>query len=566
MYLALYRKYRPRVFDDVISQDHITTTLKNQLKNGQSSHAYLFTGSRGTGKTTCAKILAKALNCTNLRDGNPCLECESCKSIDEDYSDIVEIDAASNNGVDNIRDLKEESFYAPMSGRYKVYIIDEVHMLSIYAFNALLKLIEEPPPHVVFIFATTEVHKVPATILSRCQRFEFRRIDINDSIKRLLWVAQQEGKKLTDDAAFLISKISEGGMRDALSLLDQCISVSDEVTEDVVRECAGISGSDYLFRIGALIKEQNTAELLMLLDELSSKSKDVTRLCEELISHFRSLMLIQSGADSLAVQATSADFEQLRAQSEQFSPAEVMRCIQILSDTYTAMGRVRTPALYLEMCFIRLCTPKLDIDEKAINARLERLEQAIKNGAVISSPAAVTAVQTSPAVKTAPAAPSAVTTAPEAPSVPAENTESSQSAPAAQQAPPPPTEQQAEQQQPPAQTPLSSDMIPLMVWQDIVDSLPLSIKLGIADTKAYISGNTIYVDGGELALKLATEEYRGEIAKAASRVVGKNVTIMNLKNSDSYREIVENAPKPKSKVTIFLELAESKGIKVKYQK
>ena len=566
MYLALYRKYRPRTFDDVISQEHITTTLKNQLKNGQSSHAYLFTGSRGTGKTTCAKILAKALNCTNLRDGNPCLECESCKSIDEDYSDIVEIDAASNNGVDNIRDLKEESFYAPMSGRYKVYIIDEVHMLSIYAFNALLKLIEEPPPHVVFIFATTEVHKVPATILSRCQRFEFRRIDINDSIKRLLWVAQQEGKKLTDDAAFLISKISEGGMRDALSLLDQCISVSDEVTEDVVRECAGISGSDYLFRIGALIKEQNTAELLMLLDELSSKSKDVTRLCEELISHFRSLMLIQSGADSLAVQATSADFEQLRAQSEQFSPAEVMRCIQILSDTYTAMGRVRTPALYLEMCFIRLCTPKLDIDEKAINARLERLEQAIKNGAVISSPAAVTAVQTSPAVKTAPAAPSAVTTAPEAPSVPAENTESSQSAPAAQQAPPPPTEQQAEQQQPPAQTPLSSDMIPLMVWQDIVDSLPLSIKLGIADTKAYISGNTIYVDGGELALKLATEEYRGEIAKAASRVVGKNVTIMNLKNSDSYREIVENAPKPKSKVTIFLELAESKGIKVKYQK
>ncbi len=563
MYLALYRKYRPRVFDDVISQDHITTTLKNQLKNGQSSHAYLFTGSRGTGKTTCAKILAKALNCTNLRDGNPCLECESCKSIDEDYSDIVEIDAASNNGVDNIRDLKEESFYAPMSGKYKVYIIDEVHMLSIYAFNALLKLIEEPPPHVVFIFATTEVHKVPATILSRCQRFEFRRIDINDSIKRLLWVAQQEGKKLTDDAAFLISKISEGGMRDALSLLDQCISVSDEVTEDVVRECAGISGSDYLFRIGALIKEQNTAELLMLLDELSSKSKDVTRLCEELISHFRSLMLIQSGADSLAVQATSADFEQLRAQSEQFSPAEVMRCIQILSDTYTAMGRVRTPALYLEMCFIRLCTPKLDIDERSINARLERLEQAIKNGAVISAPAVQTAPAAPSAVTTAPSAVKTAPAAPAAPSVPAENTESSQSAPAA--------EQQAEQQQPPAEqplaeTPLSSDMIPLMVWQDIVDSLPLSIKLGIADTKAYISGNTIYVDGGELALKLATEEYRGEIAKAASKAVGKNVTIMNLKNSDSYREIVENAPKPKSKVTIFLELAESKGIKVKYQK
>ena len=224
------------------------------------------------------------------------------------------------------------------------------------------------------------------------------------------------------------------------------------------------------------------------------------------------------------------------------------------------MGRVRTPALYLEMCFIRLCTPRLDIDERSINARLERLEQAIKNGAVISAPAAVQTTPAAPAAVTT--APTAVTTAPAAPSVPAEKTESAESSPAAEQAPPPP----AEQQQPPAETPISSDMIPLMIWQDIVDSLPLSIKLGITDTKAYISGNTIYVDGGELALKLATEEYRGEIAKAASRVVGKNVTIMNLKNSDSYREIVENAPKPRSKVKIFLELAESKGIKVKYQK
>ncbi|MBP1567102.1 MAG: DNA polymerase III subunit gamma/tau, partial [Oscillospiraceae bacterium] len=380
MYLALYRKYRPRTFDDVISQEHITTTLKNQLKNGQSSHAYLFTGSRGTGKTTCAKILAKALNCTNLKDGNPCLECESCRSIDEDYSDITEIDAASNNGVDDVRDLKEESFYTPMSGKYRVYIIDEVHMLSINAFNALLKLIEEPPAHVVFIFATTEVYKVPATILSRCQRFEFRRIDINDSKKRLLWVAEQEGIKLTDDAAFLISKISEGGMRDALSLLDQCFALSNEVTEDIVRECAGISGIEYLYKITSLIHEQNSKDLLITLDELVSISKDVIRLCEELISHFRSLMLIKAGADAAAVGATSTDFEKLKEQSGMFSLSQIMRCISILSDTFTSMGKVRTPSLYLEMCFIKLCNPKLDTDEQSLSARIGRLEQMISSG------------------------------------------------------------------------------------------------------------------------------------------------------------------------------------------
>lgn len=217
MYLALYRKYRPRTFDDVISQEHITTTLKNQLRNGQTAHAYLFTGSRGTGKTTCAKILAKAINCKSPVNGNPCLECESCRAIEEGATDVTEIDAASNNGVDSVRELKEEAVYAPISCRCRVYIIDEVHMLSVSAFNALLKLIEEPPPHVVFIFATTEIHKVPATILSRCQRFEFRRIRIGDSKERLLEIAEKEKMSLDEDAAALISRVSEGGMRDALS-------------------------------------------------------------------------------------------------------------------------------------------------------------------------------------------------------------------------------------------------------------------------------------------------------------------------------------------------------------
>lgn len=527
MYLALYRKYRPRTFDDVISQDHITTTLKNQLKNGQSSHAYLFTGSRGTGKTTCARILAKALNCTNLQDGNPCLECDSCKSIDEDFSDIIEIDAASNNGVDDIRDLKEESFYAPLAAKYKVYIIDEVHMLTTNAFNALLKLIEEPPPHIVFIFATTEVHKVPATILSRCQRFEFRRIDITDSKKRLLWVAEQEGKKLSDDAAFLISKISEGGMRDALSLLDQCFAVSDDVDENIVRECAGISGSEYLFRIGDLINAQNSRELLILLDELVSKSKDVTRLCEELISHYRSLMLIKSGADALTVSVTNADFEQLKAQSDIYSLEQIMRCLSLLSETFTSMGRVRTPSLYLEMCFIKLCTPQLDTDVSALSARIDRLEKMLESGA----------------------APKAAyyNSIPEKKETKEEKAESP--SPAVSEAP----------------TPSDGSMTPLGTWQDILDRLPEMISLGISNTNVYISDNNAYIDGGKLAVDLALNDYRQDIEKALSDSLGRKMILSSYSERSVSADITQTASPQENKLNNFLDLARSKGIKIKTQ-
>ncbi|MBR1832770.1 MAG: DNA polymerase III subunit gamma/tau [Ruminiclostridium sp.] len=599
MYLALYRKYRPRTFDDVISQEHITTTLKNQLKSGQASHAYLFTGSRGTGKTTCAKILAKALNCTDLRDGNPCLECESCKSIDEDYSDITEIDAASNNSVDDVRVMKEESFYAPMSGKYKVYIIDEVHMLSIQAFNALLKLIEEPPAHVVFILATTEVHKVPATILSRCQRFEFRRIDIGDSKKRLLWVAKQEGKNLSDDAAFLISKISEGGMRDALSLLDQCFSVSDNVTADVVRECAGISGSDYLFRIADLIYNCSTGELLMLLDELISKSKDVTRLCEELISHFRGLMLTKAGADALAVRVTSEDFEKLKEQSDRYTLEQIMRCISILSETFSQMGRVRTPALLLEMCFIKLCTPKLDIDEKSLSTRIDRLEQLIENGASsrpiyyngisensapvnpIQEPVSVSepepfGIELPEKLKEKEAKPdkdkkkdkpkenahrsepedlrSAVFGNEPAP-VPEPKKEKPVEFPAvelphADETPEP--ESRPVQKQP-------DKAAPLAIWQDIISTLPISIQYSLENTTASISGNTVYISGGKLAVTMAVNDYREMIQKAASKAIGRSVGIAAAEDTESDAPVQQKT----DKVSLFLDLARSKGIEIK---
>ncbi|MDY4191819.1 MAG: DNA polymerase III subunit gamma/tau, partial [Oscillospiraceae bacterium] len=244
MYQALYRKYRPKSFDDVVGQEHITSTLKNEVLTGKIAHAYLFCGSRGTGKTTCAKILAKAVNCPDLRDGSPCGECEICRGIDDgSLLDVLEIDAASNNGVDNIRQLREDAFFTPSMAKYRVYIIDETHMLSTGAFNALLKIMEEPPSHVLFILATTEAHKVPATILSRCQRFDFHRIKSGDIARYLEKIAGKEGVELTHDGALLIGRLSDGGMRDAVSLLDQCISQGSRITAELVSRTAGLAGS-----------------------------------------------------------------------------------------------------------------------------------------------------------------------------------------------------------------------------------------------------------------------------------------------------------------------------------
>ena len=377
MYLALYRKYRPQVFSDVISQEHITTTLKNQLKNGQTSHAYLFTGSRGTGKTTCAKILAKAINCLSPKDGNPCLECDICRAVAEETPDIVEIDAASNTGVDNVRALKEEAVYTPLSCRYKVYIIDEVHMLSTAAFNALLKLIEEPPPHVVFIFATTEIHKVPATILSRCQRFDFRRIDIEDSKKRLLEIAEKEGMELDEEAAFLISRISDGGMRDALSLLDQCFAADSHVTEEIVRSCAGVSGSEHLFAIADAVIENDSSKAVTVLDGLVQRSKSAARLMEELIAHYRILMLLKAGANRSMLRISADEEKQYLQQNNVYSMESILRAISILTEALSGKNRSKNEQLTCEMCLIRLCMPVLDTDEKALSGRIDALERRI---------------------------------------------------------------------------------------------------------------------------------------------------------------------------------------------
>ncbi|MGN0588277.1 MAG: DNA polymerase III subunit gamma/tau [Ruminiclostridium sp.] len=589
MYLALYRKYRPKTFDDVISQEHITTTLKNQLKNGQNSHAYLFTGSRGTGKTTCSKILAKAVNCLNPVDGNPCLECEACRAIEEESSDVTEIDAASNNGVDYVRDLKEEAVYAPISCKYRVYIIDEVHMLSTAAFNALLKLIEEPPPHVIFIFATTETHKVPATILSRCQRFEFRRIDINDSKKRLLDIAEKENVKLSEDAAFLISKISDGGMRDALSLLDQCISVSENITADVVRECAGISGSDYLFDISEKIENQDIPSLLKILDELNSRSKNINRLIEELIAHYRILMLLKAGADNSVIRVTDEELNRYRSAAESYTLGEIMRCISILSEFLGSMCRVVNPLLHAEMCFIRLASPKLDINEEGLNTRIELIEkklEKISSGEIsiaVNTPAAEVRKETlSSEIKEADPFPVEEIPLPDyAPvyneSVPGEEKpfeiklpfESENVSEIRAEAPVESgsaetlgdvikavQEQKKETLNFTAPTESSEDFKTLEEWNEIIETIPFSIRILISDTTAKICGNTVLIEGGDLSVGYATGDFRREVEDAISKALGRKIVVQGKKN---VRQDID----PDEKVNDFLDFARSQGVNIK---
>ncbi len=358
MYLALYRKYRPRTFDDVISQEHVTTTLKNQIAGGCAGHAYLFTGSRGTGKTSCAKIFAMAVNCLDPKNGNPCLECERCREIlDGTATDIVEMDAASNNGVDDVRQLRDEVAYTPVSCKYRVYIIDEVHMLSVPAFNALLKTLEEPPPHVKFILATTELHKVPATISSRCQRFEFRRVDAADSANRLLEVAEKENVSLDRDAAELIARLSDGGMRDALSVLDRCTAAEDHVTAKVVRDCAGVADNRHLAAFSEMIVGHDTAGCIRLLGELHKGSKDISIVIDELSGYYRDMMLCKTAPnDRDLLSALPDEQDELFRITAAYTLEDILRCLTLLRQCSDDIGKVRQRRTLAEMCFVKMCT------------------------------------------------------------------------------------------------------------------------------------------------------------------------------------------------------------------
>jgi len=395
MYQALYRKYRPQTFDDLVGQLAVTQTLKTQLQSGRMSHAYLFTGSRGTGKTSSAKILAKAVNCLNPQDGNPCNCCEACRTIDSGACmDVLEIDAASNNGVDNVRDLRDDAIYTPSQVKKRVYIIDEVHMLSISAFNALLKIIEEPPEHLLFILATTELHKVPATILSRCQRFSFRRISQEDIAARLQYVAYQENIDLDDSAARVLARLADGALRDGLSLLDQCASATTgELTAQKVYACLGIAGIQDCGQLMAHIADQNSAGALSLMNRFYAEGKDMGALLDELACLTRDLMVLKAapkeGITMLSGVASDEDAQKL---AKRFSNGELVRMMNLLQGTLAGFTRSASRRMDAELCVVNMCQPELQLDSEAINARLTRIEDQLKSGSFMQVKQPVQAV------------------------------------------------------------------------------------------------------------------------------------------------------------------------------
>ena len=400
MYQALYRKYRPKTFDDVVGQEHITETLKKQVETGRLSHAYLFIGTRGTGKTTCAKILAKAVNCEHPVNGNPCNQCAACRGIDDgSILDVVELDAASNNGVDNVRALRDEAVFSPASVRKRVYIVDEVHMLSNSAFNALLKILEEPPEHLMFILATTELHKVPATILSRCQRHSFKRIPVDTITARLNYVAEQEHLDLQPDAAALLARMADGGMRDALTLLDQCCG-NECISTDAVISAIGLAGNLRTAQLLRSVAAGDTAGALEQFRALWQDGKDPSALLDELSMLQRDLLMQavapRGGRELLSGAYDPVTLEEL---SGAFSSAQLLANLQSIQQTLGAMASQPNPRIAAELCLIRLCRPELCDDVPTLCARMDKLEQAVYSGAIPAPRASAPAPKAKPEPK-----------------------------------------------------------------------------------------------------------------------------------------------------------------------
>ncbi len=392
MYQALYRKWRPRTFEDVVGQEHITETLRRQVAQGRLSHAYLFTGTRGTGKTTCAKILAKAVNCWHPEDGDPCGRCPACVGIDNgSLLDVLELDAASNNGVDQVRALRDEAVYSPASVKYRVYIVDEVHMLSISAFNALLKILEEPPAHLIFILATTELHKVPATILSRCQRFTFKRIMPADIEKRLRYVAEQEGMALTEDAAGMLARLSDGALRDGLSLLDQCGASGGAIDSARVLEVLGLAGNFQTAELMGQLLRRDARDALLTLDRLYSGGKDVGALLGELSTLTRDLLVRMTAPEGgTALLSGGYDNSLMDSLSQGVSPTRLLFMASLLQSVSAALPFSPNRRTDAELCLLRLCDESLCGDVTALAARLARLEEG---GVVAAAPAPAPRVQ-----------------------------------------------------------------------------------------------------------------------------------------------------------------------------
>ena len=388
MHQALYRKWRPQTFEDVCGQEHITSILQYEAQNGALSHAYLFCGSRGTGKTTCAKILAKAVNCLDPQNGSPCGKCEACLSIDNgSTTDVLEMDAASNNGVDNIRDIRDEVVYSPSNLRYRVYIIDEVHMLSASAFNALLKTLEEPPEHVIFILATTELQKLPATIISRCQRFDFRRISTDVLVNRLTYIAKEEGISLDADSAHLLAKLAQGGMRDAISLLELCAGGGRAVTPDVVAETVGITGREAMLDTVRAVAESNYDALFEQIATVVRSSKDITVFWQDLISIWRDMLFLKTTQNAAAyLDLTDHEASEMKEVTLLFRKETLIRHCKLLEDAHFAMLKSNAVRRVIaEMTLVRMCDAALDTSCEAMLSRIAQLEERLDTG-IISAP------------------------------------------------------------------------------------------------------------------------------------------------------------------------------------
>lgn len=531
MYRVLYRKWRPAVFTNVSGQEHITSTLQNEVSSGRLNHAYLFTGSRGTGKTTCAKILAKAVNCLNPQNGNPCGECEICKGIDDgSILDIVEMDAASNRKIDDIRQIIDEVQFKPAKCKYRVYIVDEVHMLTTEAFNALLKTLEEPPEHVIFILATTEVHKLPQTIRSRCQRFDFHRIPPKAIADRVEYVVSQENAEITESAALMLASVADGALRDALSLLDSCLAVSSHIDEEVVRNAAGLVSKTYLFELATAIINKNPTKSLEIIDRLYSESKDMARLCDELVEHFRALMLIKTIKNPRDILIMSDDeFEQAVTQSDYLSLADIVFYMDVLSRAYQRMGRGTGDRTELEMALVKLSATELDGTVEALTARVTALEKAVKRGITVNY--------------AQPAQQSVQAEAAQSASVP--NTQTEVEEPFAKPEPEhkkAPVAKPAPEVKPVAQRAsvnldeLYDNAVPFARWVEVVDSLKSvsrSIAAAFAGSTAYESGNYLLIDtNNELAFDLLRQNgRRTEIKQTLLELTGKNYSLGPYKRS-----------------------------------
>ena len=534
MYRALYRKWRPQRFEDVVGQRAIVAALKNQVAAGRVGHAYLFTGVRGTGKTTCAKIFAKAVNCLDPQNGDPCGQCAVCRGIDDgSILDVVEMDAASNNGVDDIRDLRDETAYTPSICRYKVYIIDEVHMLSTAAFNALLKTLEEPPAHVIFILATTEIQKVPATIRSRCQRYDFTRISPEDIAGRVSQVAGAEGLALTEGAAGLIARLADGALRDALSILDTCAGVTGQIDEDVVRRMAGVTDRSYLFRMSDALAARDAASALAELAALRQQSVDVKRLTEELIAHYRSLMLAALPGGRELLSGVSPEEEDLYlAKGPALGQREAVRAIRALGGALEHMARGSDQRIELELALFNLTAPDAQpapapAAAQASPAPAARPQPAAQPQPAVrpfaSGPVPAPAAE-APAAQPAPQAAPAAEAQPNPASLPPWDEPSQTPPPPAEAAPardeplpPPPAEEEAApppvEDAPAAQPAFAADpqldkprrvagrdINPYPQWPEVVDRIrdtdPMLYGY-LKKSKAYFDGVRVLIDGGK---------------------------------------------------------------------